>query len=749
MKRAWAVPSEIRRIYGLIGCLLLLFWLVVFGALYTIEQRLLEEDRQDLEHLRNAVQLHTESLFQQVDISLRIMDQWLQANPKIDPLRDPAFNRLVDEFRQTSGQMIDPRMVSVDGQLHYLPTRQGIALADVRDRAYYREALRGSEPYLYIGDPVLSRVTGKWGIPVSRRLSRPVGGMQVVFGAIELDRLQAAHSRFVPAGGAVSIMHLGRGGMVLSRTPFDTRAVGKSVQGRPWFAQIESQPSGSFITDGALLDQHERQVSFARLEGYPLVVAVSQGVSESHESFYARRRIWWVVSALVSLLVLGVTWRLGRATAQRLKVEQQLGGSEARLRAITNNVPALISEVDADLRFLFVNPPYAQLMQRAEADILGHTCAELLSPDALAEIQPHLEAALRGERVSYQRRGGPAGGERWVQFSLVPRLEEAGAKPVGLYCVGLDVTELHQSEMTLRQREQLLRTVADRIPMRVSYVDREQRFRFVNQAYEAAYGQAYMAMLGRTLQEVLGETRFAEVEPYTLRALRGEMVQFESERVGHDGYHCYHASYVPQFDATTQAVMGYVSIISDVTNQKLEERRLHDLSRRDALTGLLNRSGFDERLRDAVKQTQASGQPLALMYVDIDYFKQINDTLGHQTGDLLLQGVAGRLLKTVRATDTVCRLGGDEFCVLLEGTPGQPFEEAAVTVARHIVAAMQPAFLLDQERVSITVSLGLALYSGSHSATGKELVKLADTLLYDVKADGRNGFRHAWLQPEP
>ena len=149
-------------------------------------------------------------------------------------------------------------------------------------------------------------------------------------------------------------------------------------------------------------------------------------------------------------------------------------------------------------------------------------------------------------------------------------------------------------------------------------------------------------------------------------------------------------------DAT---VVGFHVVITDITRQKLEERRLVNLARIDPLTGVVNRAGFELRLAEAMGRSRSAGALMALLYLDIDHFKRINDRFGHHTGDGLLRAFAGRLAQTLRSSDFVARLGGDEFTVIMEGLP-KP--EVAATVAAKIVQAMSTPFVIEQQTITVT-----------------------------------------------
>jgi diguanylate cyclase (GGDEF)-like protein len=156
----------------------------------------------------------------------------------------------------------------------------------------------------------------------------------------------------------------------------------------------------------------------------------------------------------------------------------------------------------------------------------------------------------------------------------------------------------------------------------------------------------------------------------------------------------------------------------------------------DELTGLANRALLAERLQGAIRAAKGQGHRLALLFVDLDRFKQVNDSLGHQAGDQLLKSITGRLLACVRLTDTVCRQGGDEFVLLL---PDVRDLEDALLVARKVIAAMAPAHPIGGQAVTITLSIGICLYP-DHGAEAGTLLDAADMAMYQIKREGGDGF---------
>lgn len=418
--------------------------------------------------------------------------------------------------------------------------------------------------------------------------------------------------------------------------------------------------------------------------------------------------------------------------------ETAMRDSEHRLRMVTDNLPVLISYLDRELRFQFINRTYQQWFGTDAAPQVGTSEREFYGEQAWLQIGPRLQAALAGQEVAYDREMDLPEGRRHVQVTVVPDRDAQG-KVVGLYTLISDVTSYREAQHALQESEARLRTVADALPMRVAYVDADERYRFNNLAYERDFGRPRDELYGQTVRAVLGDAAYQAVEPHIRSALRGEPVTFQSEMASGDSYVCYEAQYIPQRAADDSTVLGFHAVVSDITRQKAEERRLTELARVDPLTGLINRAGFELRVAEAMKRARATGALMALMYLDIDRFKQINDRFGHNTGDALLRAFAGRLSQTLRSTDTVARLGGDEFTVIMEGLP-RP--EVASTVAAKMVQAMSTPFIIEQQAIDVTTSIGLAFYQGD-ATTVEALVQQADVMLYQAKSAGRNNVQVA------
>jgi diguanylate cyclase (GGDEF)-like protein/PAS domain S-box-containing protein len=336
----------------------------------------------------------------------------------------------------------------------------------------------------------------------------------------------------------------------------------------------------------------------------------------------------------------------------------------------------------------------------------------------------------------------PDGRIVWTSMKVAPITVDGRIE--GFVATLDDITMMRKSVMALRESEARLRTIADTLPAMIAYLDFEEVYRFHNIAYEKEFSRSGMDVIGKTVLETVGEQRYAFLQPYIRRVLSGEPLAFEEEDDSGGIVRTFEVNYIPQFDQDGATVVGFHVMRQDITAQKREQARLLRLSQVDALTGLTNRAGFQQKLADSMACCRDHHVMMAVMYMDIDRFKPVNDTYGHSVGDALLKAFSGRLSHAMRATDTIARLGGDEFTIIMERI-GRP-EDADATAAK-IVTAMQAPFVLDHLTVHVSTSIGLTYYRGE-DVSPAQLLNRADMLLYQAKQAGRNTFRSGALIPD-
>ncbi len=301
-------------------------------------------------------------------------------------------------------------------------------------------------------------------------------------------------------------------------------------------------------------------------------------------------------------------------------------------------------------------------------------------------------------------------------------------------------------------READLRTLAEHIPGLVFECDAQGRCIFLNQRLAHFFGKPAPVLLGTPMLELLGGGTVRDFSTYQTMVLRGDVAEFEMRRLAPDGVWCHvEVTLVPRLAADFSRVIGWYGMVYDVTRRDHALQDLRDKATHDVLTGLPNRMLFNERLEHALLNAQRRQKSVALMFIDLDNFKRINDVMGHAAGDLLLCEVARRITGAIRTVDTVARLGGDEFVVLAEDV--ETAEKAALIADKVMEALLQPVTLA-KETVSSGASIGIAL-GPQDGATGEALLQAADAALYEAKAAGRKCYRMfgasgpATLSPAP
>ncbi|MBI3228731.1 MAG: diguanylate cyclase, partial [Burkholderiales bacterium] len=377
------------------------------------------------------------------------------------------------------------------------------------------------------------------------------------------------------------------------------------------------------------------------------------------------------------------------------------------------------------------------------ADVLGKTPQEAF-PAAMADTMLQRERALlsgpSGEYRSDEIVTRQDGSICYLHTVAVPLRNEAGQLDY-ILCIAEDVTRRRDAESALRESESRLRTITNTMPAMVAYLDAQEHYRFYNRAYEKEIGINMARADGKTVLEVVGPERYKVISPYIRRVLAGEVVEYEDD-VSRDGvFRVLLANYIPQYAEDGTTVIGFHVMRQDITAQKLEEQRLLQLAQLDVLTGLSNRAGFMQKLRDAMTHCRQHGGLIGLMYMDIDFFKAVNDTHGHHVGDLLLSAFAQRLCHSLRTADSVARLGGDEFTVIMHNLART---EDAHAIADKVVQVMQQSFVLEELELHVSASIGLAYFAGG-DASAEALMNQADMMLYSAKRSGRNTWRAAPL----
>jgi diguanylate cyclase (GGDEF)-like protein/PAS domain S-box-containing protein len=433
----------------------------------------------------------------------------------------------------------------------------------------------------------------------------------------------------------------------------------------------------------------------------------------------------------------------------RKRAEQATRDAEERYRSLIELAPDGVTVV-ANGVIEYVNPAAVRLLKAASSkDVVGRRVEEFVHPDnraRWAERMRYLAAGPGATGFEERRLLCRDGSDLMVEAASVAYLERGRLL---VQSVLRDISEQRKAREALAEREKRFRDVVEASGEYVWETDAQWRYTFLSERVEAVLGYQRHEMIGRTPREFmpLGESQatsewFAQIieqgQPFR------DLVHRSLTKSGRILWQS--VSGVPVRDATGR-LTGYRGTGADVTARKLAEERIQYLATRDAVTGLPNRVLLADRANQAVLAAARSRGSIALLLLDLDNFKLVNDSMGHAAGDALLRAVAERLGATLRRDDTLARIGGDEFVLLWNGLTGgakQGSEEAA-NLAQRTLGILARPFTIEGRTLSVTASIGISVYPNDGRVFG-DLLKNADAATHHAKETGRNSFR--FFSPE-
>ena len=413
-------------------------------------------------------------------------------------------------------------------------------------------------------------------------------------------------------------------------------------------------------------------------------------------------------------------------------MDSPLPPQESLLRTIADQVPALIAYYDTrDLTCIFANRQYAEANGWTVDNIIGHTVREIIGETAWGLIEGYVALVRRGEKVEYVRpQVLPSGERRFIEVDLIPHFDGQG-KQIAAFVLINDITRHYLAEQSIRDSEERMRKFAAATTEGI-FFHKNGILTDVNEALLAIVGQTREAMIGHNTLEFVPADWHQAVADY-IRA--GQEAPYEAEVFHSDGRR------IPVEMVGKTLRLGEetfrLGVLRDITDRKRAEAHIQYIAHHDLLTGLPNRSLLLERLEGALALAKRRARGVAILFLDLDHFKTVNDSLGHAAGDALLKEIAGRIRHMLRETDVVARLGGDEFLVVL---PDLEAPEHAANVAAKLLATVGAPATLDGRIVYVSPSIGISVYPRD-GASADELMRHADAAMYSAKENGRGNFQ--------
>jgi diguanylate cyclase (GGDEF)-like protein/PAS domain S-box-containing protein len=432
---------------------------------------------------------------------------------------------------------------------------------------------------------------------------------------------------------------------------------------------------------------------------------------------------------------------VSRDRTEQMKAEIALRESEEKYRSILSTMTEGYFEVDLRGTFTFCNEAECRIHKRSYDEMIGLNNREFSSPETAKKIYAIFNKVYRtgvpAKAFDYEviRKDGSVA---IIETSASP-LRNAAGEIIGFYGVSRDRTEQKKAEEALRENEEKYRTIIEKIEDGYYEVDLAGNFTFVNDAMCAIQGYTRDELIGMNNREYMDEKTAKKVYKIFNAVLRtGKSTSITGWQIlRKDKTKREVESSVSLIRDHVGNPAGFRGVIRDITARKQAEEELQYRATHDVLTDLPNRLLFSDRLSLALMQAQRNQKRLAVMLLDMDYFKNVNDTMGHSAGDRLLRVVGNRLSGLLRSGDTVARVGGDEFLLLLSEIGGI---EDANTIAQKILEAFRKPFILDEREIMITTSIGVAIFPDDGD-NADILVKYADVAMYRAKDKGRDNFQ--------
>ena len=428
-----------------------------------------------------------------------------------------------------------------------------------------------------------------------------------------------------------------------------------------------------------------------------------------------------------------------RDVTQRRLAEKTLHSQKSYAEQLINMAPEAIAIVDFHDRVIRVNEEFCRLFQYPQRACLGRPIGELIVPETLQAESLSLSArAIGGDCFEVETQRMRKDGAL-VDVSVLAKPIATEKDEAAIYVIYRDISERKRAQDALAKSEQRHRTVLEAAPDPVMVKDMDGRVIYLNPAFTRVFGWTLDEIRNRHLDFVPLENQ-PETEAFLTKIQQGTPFSgVETQRVSKAGQRVDVSISGAAFFDQTGSPEGYVITLQDIRDRRKKDEALRYMAYHDMLTGLPNRKSFYMHLEDLLQHSSRrnSDRAWALMFLDLDKFKQVNDTLGHDTGDQLLKGVADRLKRCLRETDHLFRLGGDEFTVILTNLKR---DIDVARVARKILKTFTRPFRFKTHEIFTSTSIGISVFPNDGWEV-EGLVKNADIAMYAAKESGGGEYR--------
>ncbi|CCD97903.1 EAL domain-containing protein [Bradyrhizobium sp. STM 3809] len=733
----------------LIACGALLIAAIVVGTIVMASDfraRTIANNERELENTVLLLTRHFAQQFEDAETSVAhvIGRMQLRSISSSEAFRarmtQPDIREMLQSQVNGLSYMGDLTVIDADGNFVNWSSPDPLPPVNVSDRPYFNELKMASQPDALVITPVTSRVTSGWATIVAHRLSGANGEFLGLLTRRVDPRTYETFMESIALGNNAAITLFHADGTVLARYPHVEAVMGRRIAKR---SLHEAVLDGSVRT-GVMkspVDDIEKIIAAAKISRFPLTMTTTKTVDDALADWRSQV-VLLVGAAVLAVFVIAVMFSLmiSQIIRQNQIARGRLENEKQRVETALDNMTQGLISFDANACVVMFNQRFI--------DLLGLS-AEVIRPGVhLSQVVAHCKArgAFNGDAAGLcadiadrTKAGGTsqmiAEGSSGRFFNVIDKPLASG----GWVTTIEDISEQRRLEQERDRNYAFLSEIIDHIPSHIIVKDvRDRRYVLVNRSTEAGFGLSRQDIVGRTVFDLMSRPSAEKVTADDDRALK----QADGLFIGEHPWQTpglglrYITSRRIAIADETQQPRYLINVIEDTTERRLADEKIAHLAHFDALTELPNRVLFRERIDEEIERAR-HGTSFALLYIDVDEFKGINDSLGHHVGDELLKTIARRIESCVGPEDMVARLGGDEFAVLL--TTAADEDEVVVAVTEILNTIRKPYRCLGHQ-LSTDASIGIAL-APRDGVERDQLTKNADLAMYAAKAGGRRTFR--------
>jgi len=737
----------------LILCGGLLVTAIILGTAVMVgefRERALSNSERELE---NTVLLLTRHFDQQFEDSNFIVNNLISqmqisgiASPELfrSQMSTPDAHLMLQSKASVLSYIGDVMIFDAQGELINSSGPWPLPTVNVADRTYFKALKSNPQSAAVLAEPVRSYFTGSWTTILAHRLSGPNG---VFLGVLARRIDPVKFEKFFASvalgkGAAISMFH--RDGTLLARHPHADSMIGQNFKTAPLISKVLSEGGHQTLRVRSPVDDQDRLGSAAELSQFPIVVVATTTVSAALADWRAQTKFLITGAVLSALAIAFILFLIVRQmNRQNQDSQRRLEAEKQRLDTALNNMTQGLVLYDESGHIVICNQRYID-MYKLSTDVVKPGCHfyDLIRHrKATGSFDGDVDAFCSNIERNVAR------GE--VTHSI---LQSAGRsvlivnKPLaqgGWVATIEDITERQNLEQERDRNYAFLHQITDHIPSQITVKDaRDRRYLLANRVAEAQFGLSRAAIVGKTAVDLFPRAAADKIAADDDRALQSADGLFLDEHPWESpglGHRFLTSKRIGIQDQTGDG-RYIVNVVDDVTERRRANEKIAHLAHYDALTDLPNRVLFRDQIERELQNT-SRGEQFALLYIDIDEFKGINDSLGHHVGDELLKTVAARIRSCIRDTDLIARLGGDEFAVIQTAVGN--ITDVVEFVTRIHDAIRQPYQCLGHQ-LSTDASIGIAL-APQDGTDLDQLIKNADLAMYAAKADGRR--THRFFEP--